>query len=337
MRRRDLLLAPPALLAQNAPARNIILFTSDGLRWQDVFRGIDPLLMGEKEAHMDQARRLRDMFWRESPNDRREALMPELWRTIAPHATVSSDVKVTNAFRVSYPGYSEIMTGRAQDEAIRGNAPKQNPVETFLEFLRRKWSLKCEQVAVFASWNAFQWMSEKTPGAININAGYAPIGGTPRLDELSRMQRQIMTEDEEARHDWITVEMAAEYMRAFKPRVLYVALNETDEWAHHKRYDRYLEMAHYIDKCLGRFWTMAQSMPEYRGSTALVVTADHGRGATLDDWTSHGARVAGAERIWLAAAGAGRPDAAGLATRQCDIAGMILRMAGVDPVEYHRA
>ncbi len=335
MKRRDLLIASPALLAQAAPARNIILFTSDGLRWQDVFHGIDPLLMGEKEAHMDQARRLRDMFWRESPDQRREALMPELWRMIAPHASLSSEVAVTNAFRVSYPGYSEIMTGRTQDEAIRGNSPKQNPVETFLEFLRRRWSLKREQVAVFGSWNAFQWMSERTPGTIAINAGYAPIAGTPRLDELNRMQRQLMTEDDEARHDWITVEMAAEYMRAFKPRVLYVALNETDEWAHHKRYDRYLEMAHYIDKCLARFWALAQSIPEYRGSTALVATADHGRGATLDDWTSHGAQVVGADRIWLAVAGANRPPVSGLAIRQRDIAPMILRMVGVDPAEYY--
>jgi hypothetical protein len=336
MRRRDLLLAPAPLLAQSEPARNIILFTSDGLRWQDAFHGIDPVLMGEKEAHMDQARHLRDLFWRESPDQRREALMPEFWRNLAPQATVSSNVAVTNAFRVSYPGYSEIMTGRAQDEAIRGNDPKQNPTETFLEFLRRKWGLQRRQVAVFGSWNAFQWMSERTPGSITINAGYAAIGGTPRLEELSRMQREIMTEDETARHDWITVEMALEYMRQFRPRVLYVALNETDKWAHHKRYDRYLHMVHYVDRCLGQFWSLAQSMPDYKGSTALVVTADHGRGATLADWTSHGRQVEGAERIWLAVAGANRPDAAALARRQCDIAPMILRMVGVDPNEYLR-
>ncbi len=334
MRRRDALALPLAAAAQSNAARNLILFTSDGLRRQDVFGGIDPELMGEKAAGMGEARHLRDRYWRESPDERRMALMPEFWGKLAPLAALSDDVAVTNAYKVSYPGYSEIMTGRTRDDVIRGNDPKQNPSETVFEFLRRKWSLSREQVAVFASWNAFQWMSEKTPGSIAINAGYTDISGTPRLDELSRVQHEAMTEDSSARHDWITFELALEYLRWRKPRVMYIAFNETDEWAHHKRYDRYLEMTAYVDRCLGRLWAALESMPEYRGTTAMAITADHGRGAKLDDWTSHGAAVAGAERIWLAALGANRPSQAGLAKRQRDIAAMMLRMAGIDPAEF---
>lgn len=329
MRRRDLLAAVPvALAAQGTPARNLILFTSDGLRWQDVFRGIDPKLMAAKAAGMAEARHLRDRYWRESPDERRKALMPEFWNRLAPVASISSEVQVTNAFKVSYPGYSEIMTGTTQDDVIRGNAPKQNPTETIFEVLKRRWSLSKEQAAVFASWDAFQWMSERTPGAITINAGYTDITGSPRLDELSRMQHQVMTEDSSARHDWITFEMAIEYLRLRKPRVLYIAFNETDEWAHHNRYDRYLEMTAYVDRCLGRLWDTIESMPEYRGSTAMVITADHGRGEYLEDWTSHGASIEGAERIWLAVLGANRPPVERLAKRQRDILAMCLQIVG---------
>jgi hypothetical protein len=33
-------------------SHNVILVTADGLRWQDAFRGLDPLLAKEKSAHM---------------------------------------------------------------------------------------------------------------------------------------------------------------------------------------------------------------------------------------------------------------------------------------------
>ena len=55
--------------------------------------------------------------------------MPFFWGTLARQGVVlgnvtkGSSVQVTNAYRVSYPGYSEILTGRAQDDVIRGNDP----------------------------------------------------------------------------------------------------------------------------------------------------------------------------------------------------------------------
>jgi hypothetical protein len=44
-------------------------------------------------------------------------------------------------------------------------------------------------------------------------------------------------------------------------------------------------------------------MPEYAGKTSLVITTDHGRGATPRDWTDHGAKVPGAEGWWAAVRG----------------------------------
>ena len=334
-RRTFLSAAATPLLAAPSRTRNLVLFTSDGLRWQDVFSGIDAKLMGERAAHMQEARPLRDAFWRESPSERRAALLPHFWTKLAPQGLVLDDVRVTNAFRVSYPGYSEILTGRAQDDVIQGNQPKQQPVETMLEFIQRKWSLRREEVAVFGSWGAFQWISEKTAGNITIQAGFAESNRTPRIAELSRLQREILTEDDDARHDYFTFEMALDYLKTVQPRVLYIALNETDEWAHRKRYDRYLYMVQYVDRCLDRLWSALQSMPGYRDSTALVVTADHGRGGSLEDWSDHGSRVEGADRIWLAAFGPDRLEMPAR-PRQRDIAPAILTMLGLDQAEYYR-
>jgi hypothetical protein len=46
-------LLPTSLLPADLRTRNVILVTPDGLRWQDLFRGIDPLLAREKSVSLD--------------------------------------------------------------------------------------------------------------------------------------------------------------------------------------------------------------------------------------------------------------------------------------------
>ena len=324
--------------AQDRP-RNIILVTSDGVRWQDFFGGMDPMLKNEKSAGMDEAAGLRARFWRDTPEERRRALMPFFWGTLAPRGVVLGDpaaggsMHVTNRYRVSYPGYSEILTGRAQDEAIRGNDKVQNPTETVLEFLRRKMGLQPAQAAVFGSWGMFHSIAERSAGSLFISAGYDAL---PAMPELNEAQFNALTPWDEARHDYITFRMAMRYLKMERPRVLYIALDETDDWAHDHRYDRVLESLHHIDEWLQQLWEYVESAPDYRGSTLLALATDHGRGGTLADWNSHGTRVAGAERIWAAFFGPGVPARGeiGLTAAQRDIAPTILQLAGYDYREY---
>ena len=117
-----------------ADTRNVILVTADGMRWQELFHGIDPMLAHEKSAGMERADDRRKKYERSTDRERREALMPFFWTKLAPRAAVFSDVKVTNRFRVSYPGYSEILTGHSSDDVIQGNQAIRNPNETVLEF-----------------------------------------------------------------------------------------------------------------------------------------------------------------------------------------------------------
>lgn len=333
--------------ADERQTENIILITADGLRWQEVFRGIDPAFMKAEEAGMKAAGELRTKLWAESIEERRRLLLPFFWTEIAKRGVLlgnrdqGSSVRVINGYRVSYPGYSEILTGRAQDDAIRGNDPIQNPTETVLEFLRHKWNLEREQVALFGSWDIFQSIGEHRPGSVVINAGFRALetpGMSARLSELSRIQFELLTPWRTVRHDYITFEMALEYLKTAHPRVLYVALGETDDWAHDRRYDRVLETASYFDDCVRRLWEAAQSTPEYRGKTTMLVTSDHGRGATLEDWHGHGTKVDGAEFIWIAAMGPDTPASgeirSGEESSQRDVAPTMLNLAGIDHSEY---
>jgi hypothetical protein len=83
---------------------------------------------------------------------------------------------------------------------------------------------------------------------------------------------------------------------------MYLALGETDDWAHDRRYDRVLETYARTDAYLKELWTWLQSDPEYRGQTHLLITTDHGRGHTAADWRDHGAKVEGAQDTWIAIA-----------------------------------
>jgi hypothetical protein len=82
--------------------------------------------------------------------------------------------------------------------------------------------------------------------------------------------------------------------------MLYLALGETDDWAHDGRYDRVLETYERNDGYLRELWTWLQTTPEYRGRTHILITTDHGRGRTREDWKNHGANVEGAQDVWIA-------------------------------------
>ena len=324
--------------------QNVILATADGLRWQDVFHGMDPALEKLEAAHMTgEGAEVRTRFDGATPEQRRRKLMPFLWSTVVEEGVLigdrdhGSEAKVRNGHRFSYPGYSEILTGRPQDDVIDSNDLKPNPSTTSLEIVRSKLSLPREKVALFGSWKVFQGIGAHSASSIFINAGYQPLvsgSWSPRLAELAASQFELLTPWRSVRHDYSTFELALEYMRTVKPRVLYVALGETDDWAHQRRYDRTLETAHYFDQCLRRLWQAVQADPAYRGKTTLLITVDHGRGATPEDWNGHGAKVEGAEYIWIAALG---PDVKpqGVAKPrearfQSDIAPTMLELMGLD-------
>jgi hypothetical protein len=322
----------PVLLT--AADRNVILVTADGLRWQELLHGIDPLLAREKSLSMDPANK--DADDRRSRYATRQSLLPFFWGTLAKKGIVLTDVSVTNGYRVSYPGYSEILTGRASDDIIKGNDAIQQPNETVLEFLRRKLSLPKERVALFSSWDHFHYIAEHTPGTILTNAGYQDSPASP---ELSRLQHVTPTPWDEARHDSFTFELALDHLKKARPRALVISFDETDDWAHGRRYDRVLDMIAAFDGFLHRLWTTIQTMPEYRDSTTLIVTSDHGRGSTLADWSDHGRKVAGADKIWIAIMGPDTPAAGEISTHaeQRDITPTIIKLMGLNPSDYKGA
>ena len=337
-----LLIALGVSAAKAQRTENLVLVTADGLRWQEVFRGAEDALLADEQAGMKDAAELRRRFGAGGPSERRARLMPFLWEVVARKGALfgnrdrGSEVVMRTPHRFSYPCYAELLTGRPQ-EAITSNELRPNPAPTVLELLRRHWRLPPEKVSLFGSWEVFAGIGAHEPESIFINAGYRPVeltGASARLRELSGMQFKLLTPWRGVRHDYITFEMAVEYLKTMRPRVLYVALGETDDWAHDRRYDRYLETAHYFDQCLRRLWEGLESDEQYRGRTTMLIATDHRRGQTREDWVRHGAAVEGSQYVWLAALGAGvRPLGEAASDHRLtlsDLAPTMLELAGAD-------
>jgi hypothetical protein len=297
-----------AVLAQSPQA--VILITLDGARIEEVFGGFDAAIVTSqlKPEQRLEEQSLYKRYWAATPEARREKLMPFFWGTlmrehgsIAGNPATRSRVHLTNRHWFSYPGYSEILVGRAQDDVIKSNDPTRNPNQTVLEFLRAGSGLSREQVAAFASWEVFSAIVEHTHGSLTVNAGYQAFDSpTAEVRRDSALQFQTPTPWDSVRHDAYTFRFAMDHLARARPRVLYLALGETDDWAHDGRYDRVLETYARTDQYLKDLWEWLQSQPDYRGRTSILITTDHGRGRTPADWRDHGDKVAGAGDTWMA-------------------------------------
>jgi hypothetical protein len=295
--------------AQGAGAR-AILVTLDGARTEEMFGGLDldvfKSTLRENQKLEDQPAYRR--YWADSPAARRLKMMPFFWGTlmrqhgsIAGNARVGSFVTLTNTHRFSYPGYSEILLGEAHDDVIKSNDAVQNPYTTVLEVVKSRLTLGVADVAVFTSWNVFDAIVEHTKGSLTVNAGFEAFDSPdPRIRELSRLQMETPTPWNSVRHDAYTFRFAMDHLQRAKPRLVYLALGETDDWAHDGRYDRVLETYERTDTYLKELWSWIQASPDYRGRTHLLITTDHGRGRTTADWRNHGAKVEGAQHVWIA-------------------------------------
>jgi hypothetical protein len=319
--------------------RNVLVVTMDGMRWQEVFGGMSRDLLTPKAGGVSDAPGLEGRFGGATPEQRREKLMPYFWTTVATQGQVFGDpsrdsiARVTNGLRFSYPGYNEILSGFA-DPQVNSNNRVPNPNVTVLEWLNGRPGF-AGKIAAFASWELLPWILNTERSHIPSNGDGMPIADarTEREHAINEVAADLPPYWGETRADAPTGFGALEYLKKHRPRVLYVMLGETDEWAHGRRYDLYLDAAWRNDRFIRRLWETAQGLPEYSGRTALVLTTDHGRGNSAENWTSHGEKVPESDQIWMAVMGPGVPPLgvrSGMNVTQSQVAATIARLLGED-------
>jgi hypothetical protein len=292
--------------------KNVIIITLDGMRWQELFGGAERSLLGKDEKAITASTSYK-RFWKETTEERRAALMPYFWSVVVRQGQVFGDPgrkcvsHVTNGLWFSYPGYSEMLAGVA-DPRVDSNDKIPNPNLTVLEWLNSLPAYR-GRVAAFGAWDVLPYIVNVGRSGLPASAGYPPVP-VPRTDReraINDMADDLPPIWDGAPLDAPIMHAAMECLRTQRPKVLYVMLGETDEWAHDGRYDLYLDAAFRSDRFIRRVWETIQRMPQYAGSTALVLATDHGRGATNADWTDHGRKVPAAEATWMAVMGPSTP------------------------------
>lgn len=305
-------------------ADNLLLVTIDGLRWQEVFRGLDPSIVATTEQNHQAT--LFGPYEGDSAIQKREKLMPFLWQIVAKNGVLlgnrdqGSNMQVTNERWFSYPGYNELLTGKP-DPAIVSNDAIPNPNITFLEWLNQQANYR-NKVAVFGSWDAFNAIINDQRSGIMTNSGFQ-VGNWSNLSAktqwLNELQKTTPSPWSSERLDAFTYGLAVEYIKKQLPKVIYIALGETDEFAHHDNYAEYLNAAKRNDYFIAQLWTLLQGMEQYRNNTNLLITVDHGRGQTATTWQHHASvkavaayknvpesevqAIQGSEQTWLAGMG----------------------------------
>ncbi|MFO0969424.1 MAG: alkaline phosphatase family protein [Gemmataceae bacterium] len=337
-----ILLLVPAVARADAPRRaeNLVVVILDGFRWQEVFSGADDVLIHAKHGGVKDLLGLKKRYWRDDAEQRRDCLLPFFWNTVAREGQIFGDAfcnaraAVTNGLKFSYPGYSEMLCG-FPDRRIASNDKRLNPNVNVLEFLQQQPAFK-DRIGVFCTWDVFPYIFNVKRSGLKVSSGWFPLADTP----LTERQRAVNDLIERLPRIWpdngfdvTTMQAALEHLKRHKPRVMFIGLGETDEWGHARRYDLYLDAANKADRFLAELWTLLQKMPEYAGKTNLLITTDHGRGPTRENWPDHGPRIPNAEQIWIAAMG---PDIPCLGVRrdiettQSQVAATIARLLGED-------
>lgn len=303
--------APPAHFQPVAPAHNLVVVTIDGFRWQELFTGADPSLLANPSVTPDTSL-MQMMYDGPDAETRRRKLLPFFWNIVAGKGQLygnrlhGNKLNTSNLYHLSYPGYAEMFTGQT-DWKISSNKKKLNPNVNVLEYLHGKEEFR-DKVVAFTSWDVFPYILNKERSGLPVNSGYdeqeeAATGEW--ASSLNYVQSQTVCHEGATRHDQLTFMAARAYLERHRPRVMFIGLGESDEYAHSGRYDLYLQQAAKADQMLADLWYWLQTTPGYRNNTTLLITTDHGRGNRTATWSKHNLLTRGSSQTWLAMIGPG--------------------------------
>jgi hypothetical protein len=291
-------LAPQPSLATYAPSENparvVVLVALDGVRWQEIFDGV------ERERAAAAGMAAEEMVG--APE-----LVPNLWwlmgtRGAALGRGCGSSIRASGPEFVSLPGYLEMLSGKRKTGCYSNDCAP--PARTTLvdEIAAHT---EPGEVAVFASWPPLAHTTKSRSALVSAGRGGTNLPELVRHDDRASA---IFDEGERAeaypgiagyRPDRFTSAIAVRYLRARLPRFMFLSLGDTDEYGHRDDYRSYLQALHAADTVVGDIAVALQDLSATGLSTLLIVTTDHGRSNSFAD---HGKYPESAD-VWLVAAG----------------------------------
>ena len=259
-----------ALSVQSStPPYAIVVVTLDGVRWREVFEGVDAKLAA---SHALAAHEVVSGA----------ELMPNLHRIVATHGAAlgapgyGATISASGPNFVSLPGYAELLTGR-RSTRCRDNQCTGSGARTLFDEFSVASEHNAAQVAMFTSW----------PDIARVASEHGVVA-----EPLPRSAG--------FRSDSVTADLAIAHLKAHPPRFLFLGLGEPDEFGHQNDYAGYLNALRRADGRIAEVDHELSRLAAHGTRTALFVTADHGR---ADSFVEHGSKFPESARVWLIAAG----------------------------------
>jgi hypothetical protein len=281
---------------------SVVLVALDGVRWQEVFRGVERARAIEQGMDEKEIVGAKDLV----PNLHR---LSSLAGTALGSPDSCSELVATGPNFLSLPGYAELLSGRSPTQCT-DNECGATVEATLVDQIRAASSVDPSDVAVISSWERIERVATAHPAEIVMSTGRTHGTGRFRLrfdheaSELLDRGTEVgpWPGQDDFRPDAFTAAIALYYLAKREPRFLFLGLGDTDELAHANDYRGYLGALRYADSVIGQVVSTLDTMGSRGARTTLLVTADHGRSA---DFRSHGRSAPESGRVWLIAAGAG--------------------------------
>jgi hypothetical protein len=295
---------PPAPVAPPSAAA-VVLVVLDGVRWQEVFNGVDPEIARRQGMAREE--------WVDA-----ETLMPTLHRVLIARGVAvgapgeGPEMRATGPNYVSLPGYTEILTGRPPTHCSDNYCPQARETTLPDELARMPTNTAGSDVdaAVIASWESLERAATSGGTSVLVSAGRHHGRGL-ELMRTDGTERQLLDAGARAscapgeadfRPDRFTAAIALRLLETRAPRFLFMGLGEPDEYAHQDNYRAYLDSLRAADRALAHLVDTLGRMGERGEKTTVFVTTDHGRSNAFRD---HGGFAPESGRVWLVASGAG--------------------------------
>lgn len=317
---------------QKPVTENLVVVTLDGLRWKELFEGADAKILFNDRFVRDPD--FVDRMWESNVVERRKRVMPFVWDVVAAQGQLygnryfGNNVDCVNRHLISYPGYSDMLLG-FRDRNVSSNRAVAHPHPTVFEHIANHFRFS-DEVAVFATWDAFRFIFRKDKSQLYVNAGNDTAAGN--LSQREKALNALMQAGSR-RTDSITFHFAMAYLERVRPRVTFIGFDGTDHHAHAGRYDEYLRAAGRADAMIRNLWNWLQAQPDYANRTTLLITTDHGRGNGRRNWRKHGLLARGSRHIWFAVIGPDTPAFGEMKTRttlhQTQVAATIAAFLGI--------
>jgi predicted AlkP superfamily pyrophosphatase or phosphodiesterase len=267
----------PFTYAKEKEPQNVILITVDGVRFQEIF----------SYGHKINSKRLPNLHGLQSDN--------KLW--------AYNRMKISNKPAISLPGYYAIMSGKFEKKCKRNLCPNIEK-ETFFDYFA-KLNIPSKKLAAFASWERLELALESNPGNITRNVAFAPFSDSEAtvdeenwINNINAMAQGHRPPWGGSRYDRFTFELAKYYIKKHRPRITYIQLVDTDEYAHLGERKKYEQAIKTFDQWTSELLELLASLGgDYGRNTSVVITTDHGRGRGFL-WKHHSKEYLSAKRVW---------------------------------------